>query len=528
MIDRNLLAIWLPKEIKHFLYIFDLYRELVYKMSSHHKNYKDSTSDLKHDLKRKRRELEEMEERFKREETESKRLKGENADLWKLYYGLQQELQTAYERNAKLTVEKMNVEGNYEKERHEHERLKQEVSNNVNNAATLKDALCSMQSEKMALQQKFNDLVVENKRLKDREREIEPKLREVNEMKKKLDEWQKSFDESQNKLILQTRDISCHFLKVEERKTVLKIDNLESDRSSANENLQTLASKCRILNDELKSTKSSLQRELESIKVEPWIKFKYFVDRNLFLQFLTKATMALNGGAEIFLVDLRKMRNGRCDKNLLFKSTDICESLGKIIVHLIKNAVIKKNSILAPLSTAHFSSSANQNGVENSEKPQNSASSSYTPPSGLLLFNDSTISAVTVDETMGDYVVDDDDVQIIAASTSLPDDDDDNDSDEQQIIMVTSSNENDNDDTNNNNDITIIDFVGGEENNTTLDESAKISESNDNTEESLDAIGDVDSTSKYVQPRSNDQKLINKNNEDDEEIDSLKLGQHSL
>jgi len=60
---------------------------------SHHSSsgyYKDLCNELKYDLKRKKRDCDDLSDKLKREETESKRLKNENHDLWKLYYGLQQ------------------------------------------------------------------------------------------------------------------------------------------------------------------------------------------------------------------------------------------------------------------------------------------------------------------------------------------------------------------------------------------------------------------------------------------------------
>lgn len=158
--------------------------------SSSHSRYKDIYKDMKHELKRKKRDIEDLEDQLRREEQDSKKLKSENHDLWKLYYGLQQELAAAYERNTKIQGDKAAFEALFERERQDWERQRLEFASSIDECVKLKSALCNMQKEKLAMQKKFNDLVVENKTLKEKEREIEPKLREIDELKKKLVEFE--------------------------------------------------------------------------------------------------------------------------------------------------------------------------------------------------------------------------------------------------------------------------------------------------------------------------------------------------
>jgi len=115
------------------------------------------------------------------------------------------ELQSAYERNSKLQVEKMTIEGLYERERHELEKLRNETLMATQSTTTLKDALCAMQNEKVSLQHKFNEIVVENKRLKEREREVEPKMREFEQFKRRMVDFDQNMNTMFNKLMEQKR-----------------------------------------------------------------------------------------------------------------------------------------------------------------------------------------------------------------------------------------------------------------------------------------------------------------------------------
>lgn len=156
----------------------------------HSSHYKDFCRDLKHELKRKKRDIEDLEDQLRREEQDGKKLKSENHDLWKLYYGLQQELTGAYERNTKIQGDKVTLEALFERERQDWERQRLEIIASCEESTKLKEALCNMQKDKLSMQKKFNDLVVENKMLKEKEREIDPKLREFEELKKKLVEFE--------------------------------------------------------------------------------------------------------------------------------------------------------------------------------------------------------------------------------------------------------------------------------------------------------------------------------------------------
>lgn len=50
----------------------------------------------------------------------------------------------------------------------------------------LRDALFAMQKQKMDMQTKFNDIVLENKKLKDKELTYEPRIRKLETMKEQL------------------------------------------------------------------------------------------------------------------------------------------------------------------------------------------------------------------------------------------------------------------------------------------------------------------------------------------------------
>ena len=117
--------------------------------------------------------------------------KSDTQDLWKIYYQLQTELQQSYEKNATLSKEKEQIQTQYNDLKSEYDKVRSEslhvsfcckdlhpVAGTVD-PVKLKEALIAMQKEKLEMQKRFNDIVIVNKQLREKEARYGPRLAEI-------------------------------------------------------------------------------------------------------------------------------------------------------------------------------------------------------------------------------------------------------------------------------------------------------------------------------------------------------------